>query len=99
MSADTGRALLQILAWGALPAWLLAGLIAGLCPRRTRIELHSGPPEAAMHVALYALTAVPVLLGLYFEIDALTLLAMGVGVAAHTVVGWLDTGYTQPRRY
>jgi hypothetical protein len=100
MSADTARALLlQILAWGALPAWLLAGLLDWLCHRRTRIEVHSGAPEAAMHVVLYALTAVPVLLGLYFEIDALTLLLMGVGVAAHTVVGWLDTGYTQPRRY
>ena len=98
MSADAGRVLLQILAWGALPAWILAGFIDWLCHRRTRIELHSGAPESAMHVVLYVLAAVPVSIGLYFEINALTLLCMGVGVAGHTVVAWIDTTYTQPRR-
>ena len=51
-----------------------------------------------MHVAGYVLTAVPVLLGLYFEIDALVLVLMTVCVVVHLGLGWVDTAYTQPRR-
>jgi hypothetical protein len=92
-------ALLQILLWGALPLWILAGLGDWLCHRWARIERRSGAPEAAMHVLLYVLTAGPVLLGLFFEATALVLAIMTAGVVAHTVLAWIDTAYTQPRRY
>jgi hypothetical protein len=99
VSADELRwALLQILAWGALPLWIAAGFVDWLRHRHSRIERTSGAPEAAMHVVGYVLTAVPVLLGLYFEIDALVMLLMTVCVVVHLVLAWLDTGYTQSRR-
>jgi hypothetical protein len=98
MSDGLRTVLWQILLWGALPAWVAAGFIDWLQHRRSRISMTSGAPEAAMHLVAYALTAVPVLLGLYFEIDALVLVVMAVCVVAHLVLGWIDTGYTQPRR-
>jgi hypothetical protein len=96
---ETRSLLLQVLAWGALPAWLIAGFGDWWCHRRSRIELASGAPEAAMHVVLYVLTLVPVLLGLYFDVTALVLVVMVACVAAHTVLAWIDTAYTQPRRH
>jgi hypothetical protein len=99
MSDVTLRALLlQILLWGALPLWILAGFVDWLRHRHSRIEATSGAPEAALHVLEYALTALPVLLGMYFEIDALVLVVMGACAVVHLALGWIDTGYTQPRR-
>jgi len=90
--------LLQILLWGALPLWILAGFVDWLRHRHSRIEATSGGVIEILHVVEYALTALPVLLGVYFEIDALVLVVMGACVVAHLLLGWLDTGYTQPRR-
>lgn len=99
MSGGALRSVLwQILLWGALPLWILAGFVDWLRHRHSRIELTSGAPEAALHVVGYVLTALPVLLGLYFEIGALVLTLMGVCVVVHLVLAWIDTGYTQPRR-
>lgn len=99
MSEPGLRSLLwQILLWGALPMWILAGFVDWLRHRHTRIALTSGAPEAALHVVEYLLTAGPVLLGLYFEIDALVLAVLAVCVVVHLVLGWIDTGYTRSRR-
>lgn len=99
MNADAFRSLLlQVLVWGALPLWILAGFGDWMCHRRTRIERLSGAPESAMHVGLYVLMVVPVVGGLYLEVDALVLAIMAACVAAHTVLAWVDTAYTRPRR-
>lgn len=91
-------ALLQMLLWGALPLWIGAGFVDWLRHRHSRIEVTSGAREAALHVVGYLLTVVPVLVGLYFEINVLVLVLMGVCVVVHLVLAWVDTGYTQPRR-
>jgi hypothetical protein len=94
----TARLLGQMLLWGALPLWIVAGFIDWQRHRHSRISLTSGMPEAVMHVVAYVLTAVPVLLGLYLQIDALVLVLMTVCVVVHLALGWVDTAYTQPRR-
>ena len=98
MNDELRTLLWQMLMWGALPLWIVAGGVDWLRHRHSRIASTSGTPEAAMHVVGYVLTAAPVLLGLYFEVDALVLVVMTVCVVVHLVVGWIDTGYTQPRR-
>ena len=96
--ASLSSLLWQILLWGALPLWMAAGFVDWLRHRHSRISSTSGTPEAVMHVVGYLLTAVPVLLGLYFEINALVLAVMTVCVVVHLLVGGIDTGFTQPRR-
>ena len=89
----------QLLAFGALPAWLLAGGADWLCHRRTHIERTSGPRESLLHLLLYAEIAVPTVLGLWLEITAGTLLVFATGVTAHMFTSWWDTSFAQPRRH
>lgn len=89
----------QLLLWGALPAWLLAGAADWLCHRRTHIERTSGPRESLLHLVLYVEIALPLALALCFDITAAMLALMAAGVAAHMLTSWWDTAFTQPRRH
>lgn len=90
---------LAALGWLALALWLAAGLADWLCHRRSHIERTSGPRESALHVLLFLLIAVPLVLGLFLEINALLLAVMAGGVVAHMGCSWWDTAYAQPKRY
>lgn len=89
----------KVLAYGALPAWLLAGAADWLCHRRTAIERTSGASESRMHLLLHAQIALPVLLGLWLEINAGLLVFMALCVIAHMITSLLDTRLAQPLRY
>lgn len=92
-------ALWSVLGFGVFPLWLVAGGADWLCHRRTAIERTSGPRESLFHLALFAQIAVPALLGLWFEINALLILIMAAGVVAHFATSWWDTTFAQPRRH
>lgn len=89
----------QILGFGILPAWLLAGAADWLCHRRTEIERTSGRHESALHLLLHAEIAVPAFLALWLEINAGLLLFMAACVFAHMITSLRDTKYAQPRRF
>jgi hypothetical protein len=85
--------------WIALALWLAAGFGDWLCHRRTRIERTSGSRESALHLMLFLLIAGPLLAALFFEVNALLLAIMSVGVLAHFACSWCDTAYAQPKRH
>ncbi len=89
----------NVLAYGALPLWLLAGAADWWCHRRTLIEHTSGPRESLLHLLLYAEIAIPLVLGLFLELTTLLLALMSLGVAAHMVTSLIDTAFAQPRRH
>jgi hypothetical protein len=89
----------KLLSLGVLPAWLLAGAADWLCHRRTHIECNSGARESRMHLLLHAQIALPVLLGLWFEINAGMLAFMALCVAAHMFTSLADTRLAQPLRH
>jgi hypothetical protein len=89
----------KVLAYGALPAWLLAGAADWLCHRRTAIERTSGSRESRMHLLLHVQIALPVLLGLWLEINAGLLAFMALCVIAHMITSLLDARFAQPLRY
>lgn len=91
--------LLGVLLCMMLPLWLVSGLVDWLCHRRARIDRTAGPRESALHIMLYLLIAVPVVVGLHLEINALLIAFMAVCVLAHMAVSLWDTAYAQPRRY
>lgn len=79
------------LAYCGYLVWLTAGLGDFLIHRRTDLPHTSGVAESATHLVQLAILGVAVLLGLGFEVGrTCTLLIAGL-VAAHAVVGYLDT--------
>ncbi|HSR64101.1 MAG TPA: hypothetical protein VLM17_00640 [Xanthomonadaceae bacterium] len=80
------------------PAWLLSGCADYLCHARTDIAHTSGRHESALHLLQTAEIGLPVLLFLFFEVDALVLSVLLAGVVAHTATSWADLRWATPRR-
>ncbi|KAA0180602.1 diguanylate cyclase [Cupriavidus cauae] len=87
-----------ILMYGLVPLWLVAGLGDWACHRRERIERNAGTYESALHLLMLAEVGVPVLLALFFEVNALVLAIMIVAVVVHAATAWWDVHYTYGRR-
>lgn len=71
--------------------WLLAGLADFVCHRRTDLPHTSGITESFLHWAQLALMGSCLIVGLVFELTPLSMMAIGLLVLAHAVVGYLDT--------
>ena len=70
-----------------LPLWIAAGLSDYLLHRRTQIAHTSGTKESLLHLLQLTEAGLPVLMGLLLEINALVLLLMLFGLAAHQATG------------
>jgi hypothetical protein len=90
--------LISILLYVLLPLWLVAGVGDYLCHRRAKLENTSGLPESALHVLQAALVGIPLVVGLFFEVNALVLLILIAGALLHTLAALWDGLYTHPRR-
>ncbi len=80
------------------PLWLLAGAADYICHRRTAIERTSGIGESALHVLQAIEIGIPLIAGLFFEINALVLTILWASVLAHSLTALWDGLYTSPRR-
>jgi hypothetical protein len=96
---DLRGLLLGYLGYFLFPLWLVAGIADYLCHRRTRIESTSGRKESLLHVLLGVEFGLPLLAGLFLEINALVLGMMIVAALAHSVTSYWDVAYTAPRRH
>jgi hypothetical protein len=92
------RAARRLLLAGVMPLWLGAGLADWYLHRRTRIEDTSGPRESAIHSLMFAETGVPVLLGLFCEVNAGVLATAAGAVGVHSATAYWDQAYAEPRR-
>ena len=54
-----------------VPLWILAGVADWICHRRAAIERTSGPKESMLHLLMLAEMGIPVLAGLFLEVNAL----------------------------
>jgi hypothetical protein len=88
-----------VLLYCLFPLWLAAGVADYVCHRRAHIQATSGVGEAALHVLQAAEIGVPLVLGLFFEINALVLAIMIAAVIAHTCTALWDGYYTSSRRH
>lgn len=87
-----------ILMYFVLPLWLAAGLADWFCHRATRIEVTSGPTESVFHLLGLAEMGVPVVLALFFEINALVIAVIIGAFVVHEVTIWLDLRYAVNKR-
>ncbi|MDX6416279.1 MAG: hypothetical protein QOG28_899 [Trebonia sp.] len=97
-TAGIEDAVRRLLLGGVMPLWIGAGLADWYLHRRTRIEDTAGPRESALHSLMFAETGVPVLLGLFCEVNAGVLATAAGAVAAHSATAYWDQTYAEPRR-
>ena len=98
-----GAGILPDLLWwllGAvvLPFWLLSGLADYICHARTDIAHTSGAHESLLHLMQTVEIGVPLLVFLFCSVDALVLVLMSAGTAAHTASSWRDLRYADGLR-
>jgi hypothetical protein len=65
-----------------MPVWSLAGFLDWLWHRQTKIETTSGAKESVMHLIMMAEAGIPILTGLFLEMNAGALALMGAGWSA-----------------
>jgi hypothetical protein len=90
---------LLLIACFIMPLWLAAGFADYLCHRATRIETTTGAKESLIHLVMFVEVGIPALAGLFFEADALILLALIVGFALHEATALWDVSYAVSARH
>lgn len=81
------------IAYFAYLIWLSAGLADFACHWRSDLPHTSGVAESAAHLVQLLLLAIAIVLGLAFRMNSLCALLVGVLVALHAVVGYVDTWF------
>lgn len=91
-------ALIYLLFYVVFPLWIIAGLGDWLCHRRAHIETNSGLKESLIHSLMLLEIAVPVLLGLFFEITPAILLFMLGCFILHQITSLWDVSLAVKQR-
>jgi hypothetical protein len=99
MSADLHQLIAGFMLWVLLPLWFIAGVADYLLHRRTAIEHTSGWGESRLHVLQAVAIAIPMVAGVFLEINGAVIAIMLVCVAVHTLAAIWDVRYTASRRY
>lgn len=95
---DTQTALQFYLLFVILPLWLAVGAADWMCHRVARIERTTGPKESALHLLMLAEAGLPVLMGLFLEINGLIILIMIVALGLHELTSYWDVAYAAQNR-
>jgi hypothetical protein len=80
----------DILVYVVLPLWVLSGFADYLCHRASHITYANGARESLLHWLMLAEVGVPLLLVVFFRINALLLAMMLVCLIAHEITGYFD---------
>jgi hypothetical protein len=94
----TARLLQELLLFGLIPVWLLAGFGDWLLHRRQCIESVVGWREPALHLLMVAELGTAVLAVLLLQITAAVLVLLLLACIAHEVTLWSDLAYAAARR-
>lgn len=97
--ADPKQLLLNLILYGLLPLWGVAGFIDWCCHRATKVESTSGLKESLVHSLMGIQLGIPILLCLLFEVNVLILLICVLMWLMHEVAAHWDVHYATPRRH
>lgn len=81
-----------------VPLWLGAGVADWYCHRRTHIETTSGTRESVIHTLMMTEAGVPLMLGLFCEVNAGVLAVCAGSLGVHTATAFWDVAYAEDRR-
>jgi len=91
--------LINLILYGLLPLWGIAGFIDWCCHRVTKVESTSGLRESLLHSLMGIQLGIPIVLCLLFQINVLVLLICVVMWLLHEVAAHWDVHYATPRRH
>jgi hypothetical protein len=80
----------QVLVYVVLPLWVLAGFGDYLCHRRSEIEHANGAKESLLHWIMLGETGIPILVAVFFDVNALVMAFMILCLIAHEITGYGD---------
>lgn len=96
---DSNDLLINLILYGLLPLWGIAGFIDWCCHRATTVETTSGLKESLIHSLMGLQLGIPILLCLLFQVNVLVLLICTVMWLMHEVAAHWDVHYATPRRH
>lgn len=94
----TNQLLVNLILYGLLPLWGIAGFIDWCCHRATRVEATSGIKESLIHSLMGVQLAIPILLCLLFEVNVLILGICALTWLLHECIAHWDVHYSAPLR-
>lgn len=96
---DPRHLLINLILFGLLPLWGIAGFIDWCCHRATKVESTSGLKESLVHSLMGVQLGVPIMLCLLFEVNVLVFLICVLMWITHEFVAHWDVKYATPRRH
>ncbi|MBE3559344.1 MAG: diguanylate cyclase [Ktedonobacteraceae bacterium] len=81
-----------------MPLWMGAGLLDWYHHRYTNIEKTAGTHESMIHSLMMTEAGLPIMAGLFLEVNALTLALMIVAFFAHEATAFWDVAYAEGLR-
>lgn len=97
-ASRTAKVTERYLLYFTVPLWVVAGSLDYFWHRRTKIETTSGTTESTIHALMMTEAGIPMLLGLFLEINAGVILLMIVAFLAHAATAIWDVAYAVERR-
>lgn len=80
----------DLLVYVVLPLWVVSGFLDYLCHRASNMEAATGSKESLIHWLMIAEVGVPLLLAVFFQINALLIAFMLLCLVAHEITGYYD---------
>ena len=96
--ADTKHLLINVILYGLLPLWGIAGFIDWVCHRATHVERTSGLKESLIHSLMGLQLGIPILLCLIFKVNVLIFFICALMWVLHEFVAHWDVLYASPLR-
>jgi len=97
-STDPRDALPRYLLRFFVPLWAVAGISDWYWHKRTDIEHTAGLPESLMHIVMFGEAGVPLLLSLFFEVNAAVFAASAASIVVHELTAFADVRYALDHR-
>src|SRR4051812_31888353 len=82
-ATDVHNATVRYLMYVLLPLWFVPGVLDWMWHRRTDIEHTSGTKESLIHSLMMTEVGLPILMGLFLEVNSLVLALMMGNLAVH----------------
>lgn len=80
----------DVLVYVVLPLWVVSGFLDYLCHRASHMESATGARESMVHWLMLVEVMLPLLLAVFFRINALVLALMLLCLVAHEITGYYD---------